>query len=485
MVVKANYNNKTTPSVILDSSSYSITNGTNLKSDQISVRITYEGKSVEQPISVEKNTVTELKIKTPPTKTDYKEGQSFDKTGMVIEATYKDGSTKTISDYTIEDGNNVKSNQTKVTISYGEKIVEQSITVTPNPLVEITVTKAPDKTKYVIGQNFDKTGMVVTGTYQDGDTNEIIDYTIENGTALSKGQTSVTIKYEEKTTTQAITVEEKTITGISVDRKPSKLTYIQNKEDLDLTDGSLKVTYSDGTTENIAMTSEEVKITGFDNTKLGKITITATYQEKTAQFEVEIVEDSKAKNSNLDNAKCDVKKVQAYYYTNNSQKNYLLINVEVNNISRNLNNDTVEYYYYLSTNGNEQNIDKWIKITDTQSSNDKLQFTIDSRNVPNYSKIASEDVVYLYIKEVVINGGNQSVAISKSMKLETNTNIELYINDVKKENLLSGNFGDNTTATGKIPQTGIKITVIAFIVLTLSVGIILYVKYRNLSKYIK
>ena len=165
------------------------------------------------------------------------------------------------------------------------------------------------------------------------------------------------------------------------------------------------------------MSSEEVTISGFDNTKSGKITLTVTYQEKSTQFEVEIVEEEKAENSNLSNSKCDVKKVQAYYFTNNSKNDYVLINIEIKEISRNLNNDTVEYYYYLSSNGNEENINNWTKISETQSFDDKLQFTVDSRNVSNYNEIAGEDVLYIYIKEVAIKGGNQSVAISNSMKL--------------------------------------------------------------------
>ena len=80
MVVQANYNSKTNPSSILDSSSYNITNGTNLKASQTSVTISYQDKTATQAITVKENNVTELKIKTPPTKTEYKEGENFDKT---------------------------------------------------------------------------------------------------------------------------------------------------------------------------------------------------------------------------------------------------------------------------------------------------------------------------------------------------------------------------------------------------------------------
>ena len=488
MVVRANYNSKTKPSVILDSSSYNITNGTNLKAGQTSVTITYEDKSVNQKITVEKNSVTDLKIKTPPTKTEYKEGQNFDKTGMIIEVTYKDGTTKEVTDYTITNGTNLKANQTEVTISYGEKTVNQKITVTPNPLIEINITKAPNKTKYVVGQNFDKTGMIVTGTYKDNSTQEIIGYTIENGTNLTKEQTTITIKYEGKTAIQKITVEEKAIAQITVDKKPSKLKYIQNKEELDLTGGILKITYNDETTENISLNSEQVTVTGFDNTKLGKQTITVTYQTKTTQLEIEIIEEIKAVNSNLNNAKCDIQKVQAYYYTDDSKKDYTLMNVEINKITRNLTNDKVEYYYYLSANKDEQNINDWVKITEDQKANDKLQFTIDTRKISNYDKIADENVLYLYIKEVAIKGGNQSIAESKALSLDSEVEIETYIDGVKKDNINSDNtFNNNssnnqdtTVAGGMLPKAGIK-TVISVIFIVILIGGICYFKYHKLK----
>lgn len=404
MVVKANYNSKIKPYIILDSSSYNITNGNDLKAGQTSVTITYEDKSINQIISVEKNSITDLRIKTPPTKTVYKEGENFDKTGMIVEATYKDGTTKTITDYTIKNGNNLKSYQTVVTISYGEKTVQQVITVTPNPLMGIKVTKAPNKTKYIVGQNFDKTGMIITGTYQDKSTHEIIDYIVENGENLLQEQTAVIIKYENKTTTQEITVEEKAI------------------------------------------------------------------------------------NSNLDNAKIDIKRVQAYYYTDNFQKDYTLINVEVHNILRNLTNDAVEYYYCLSTNANEQNINDWTKITEIQNSENKIQFTIDSRKVLNYNEIASEKVIYLYIKEVAKKGGNQSIEISKSIKLETDINIETYVNDIKKEDIKtdqldSSNSNQNITIPKELPHAGIKTISIILISIIIVVSIILYIKYKKLGKY--
>lgn len=401
MIVKANYNSKTNPSIILDNTSYSIENGTNLKAGQTSVTISYENKTINQPITVQKNNVVELQITTPPTKTEYKEGEHFDKTGMVVEATYTDGTTKIITDYKIENGNNLKANQTQVTISYGEKTIEQPITVIPNPLMEIKITKAPNKTKYIVGEDFDKTGMVVTGTYQDGMNQEILEYTIEDGNNLTKNQTFVTIKYEEKTAKQEITVEEI------------------------------------------------------------------------------------AKNSNFDNINCNINSAKYYTFSNKDMKEYLEIDITVKGITKNAENDKYEYYYYLSLNQDENNIEDWVKIAENQTSNNELQFKINTKDINNYEELANSNTLYLYIKEVVTKGENQSVAISKAIKMDSDVKIETYLDNVKVNNSNSSNkLEDTTIATNKLPNTGIKTALILISIISV-VGILVYIRYKKLSKYVK
>lgn len=487
MVVKANYNSKTNPSVVLDSSSYSITNGTNLKKGQTSVTITYEGKTVEQPIKVTENKVENIAITTPPAKTEYWAGEDFDRSGMVVKATYTDGTITEITNYTITNSSSLKNNQSSITVSYEGKTVEQAITVKANSVIKIEITQAPNKTNYVVGQNFNNVGMIVKATYANGTVKEITDYEVKNGNNLSAGQTTVAIIYEEQTATQTITVVEKAIIGISVKTLPTKTKYIQNKEALDLIGGVIEVTYNNATTESIEMTSDEVSATGFSNSNLGTITITLTYQSKTTQYEVEIIEETvieeNAENSKMDDAVADVKKVKAYYFTENSQKDYTLIEVEINGIERNVNNDKTEYYYYLSSNKNEENITDWVKIEENQTENNNIKFTIDTTKIANYNEISNAEVVYLYVKEVATKGGNQSVAISNSMKLESDVKIETYLDNAKKENDNSSNnttnTPDNTVAEGKLPNTGSKTFVIIFaIILIATTCIICYKKYN-------
>ena len=481
MVVKANYNNGES-SVIEE---YNISNGTNLNKNQTSVTISYEGKTVNQPITVEENTVTKLEIVTKPTKLTYKAGNNFDKTGMVVKATYKDGTSKEVTDYTILDGVALKNGQTYVTISYKNNTVKLDITVEPNPLEKIEITTPPTKTKYVTGQNFDKTGMVVTATYEDGTKQAITNYEVIDGTNLNKNITYVTIKYEDKTVKQNITVEDKTITSITISSKPTKTKYIQNKETLDLTGGKIKAIYNDGTSEELEMTDEQVKVTGFENKNIGDITITVEYQTKTTTFSVSIVKEELPKNSTFNNANSNVISVKYYTFSNPSNKEYSIMNLEINNISRNTENDSYEYYYYLSANQEENDIENWVKITEKQDANDKLTFTINTKDIKNYAEIANSDVLYVYIKEVAKKGGNQSVLVSKSIKIDSDYTIETYldnnkVNGVSIEND-NQNGKDNTTATGIIPQTGSKITMFVIIGIIASIGIFVTIKIRNMK----
>ena len=475
MVVKAAYNRKENPTIVLDSSDYSITNGTDLKAGQTSVKITYQDKSVEQAITVQNNEVVSLKIKTPPTKKEYKEGQSFDRTGMIIEATYKDGTTKVIDDYTITDEKNLKDGQTEVSIVYGNITIKQEITVTPNPLVEIKVKQAPNKTKYVEGQDFDKTGMIIVGIYQDGEEYEIENYSISNGKGLNKEQSYVTIEYNGKDVKQEITVEEKKIIQINIYKIPTKTQYVQNKEELDLNGGKIKITYNDDSTEEIELNNEQVKVTGFDNKKIGKNTVTVTYQNNTTTFDVEIVEEKKAKNSNFDKSSSIINSIRYYTFSDKNIQEYMVMNVTVNGIVKNKENESNEYYYYLSSNANETSINNWVKITEEQNLDDKLEFNIDTRKTSNYAEIINADTLYLYIKEVATNGGDQSVLSTKGFEINNSTNIETYLDNAKIENK---NI-DNTVAPTILPKAGITSLMIVTVIVVIS-GVVVYSKYRKL-----
>ena len=165
-------------------------------------------------------TLTGIAVKKAPDKVTYNEGDSFDKTGMVIEATYSDTSKKNVTTYTYTPTGALTTSDTTISISYTEdgvtKTCTQGITVnavTPpatKTLSSIVVKTAPDKVDYTEGETFDATGMVIEATYSDSSKKDVTTYTYAPTAALTTSDTEVTISYTEggvtKTCTQAITV---------------------------------------------------------------------------------------------------------------------------------------------------------------------------------------------------------------------------------------------------------------------------------------
>ena len=76
---------------------------------------------------------------------------------------------------------------------------------------------------------------------------------------------------------------------IEMAKLPTKINYVQNIDKLDLSGGTIKVTYLSGKTETKALTTKGIDVTGFNNSKIGKNTLTVKYNGKTVTFTVNIV----------------------------------------------------------------------------------------------------------------------------------------------------------------------------------------------------
>ena len=76
------------------------------------------------------------------------------------------------------------------------------------------------------------------------------------------------------------------INKIEVSKLPSQTTYIQNYEKINVSGGEITVHFLNIKDEVIPLNSTMVK--GFDNSKIGKQTVTVTYKGKSTTFDVEI-----------------------------------------------------------------------------------------------------------------------------------------------------------------------------------------------------
>ena len=280
MVVIATYSDNTTSEI----NDYEIDLKDALKISDEKVIVTYGGKTAEFAITVKENTVTKIEVTKWPTKTEYVEGQNFDATGMIVKATFLNGTEKEITDYTIENGNNLAKNTTEVEIKYGELSAFVAVTVSKNELVSIEVTTNPTKTEYIEGQTFDKTGMIVTGTLLDGSNIEISGYSVTEK-KLSTDDTKIEVVFKEKIAYVNIVVKKNIVTKIEVTKQPIKTEYIEGQT-FDKTGMVVKATYLDGTEKEIT----DYKITKTESLKIGDTTITIEYEGMTSNIDITVKE---------------------------------------------------------------------------------------------------------------------------------------------------------------------------------------------------
>ena len=126
---------------------------------------------------------------------------------------FNDGSTKTVTDYTVENFDSSKEGECVVTIRWiaadGLHLTaELSLTVT-DPSVKVSgirIESLPDKLKYEKRESLDLTGLVVVATYTDGTEQTVSDYKTSGYNALKESVQTVTVTYKGFTATFTVTV---------------------------------------------------------------------------------------------------------------------------------------------------------------------------------------------------------------------------------------------------------------------------------------
>ena len=155
---------------------------------------------------------------------------------------------------------------------------------------KITIKTPANKLSYLIGEEFERTGLVAEVTYDDNSTKDVTDFTISGFDSYAEGSCTVTLSwlsangYTYKTTFSVEIVDPTPkLTGITIKSVPNKLMY-ERKESLNLTGLSVIGTYSDDSNREIT----DYTISGYNALKYGKQTITVSYNEKTATFTVAV-----------------------------------------------------------------------------------------------------------------------------------------------------------------------------------------------------
>ncbi len=143
---------------------------------------------------------------------------ALDLSRLVVKALYENGTSQTITNYTLSGFDTSVPGKKTVTVQYTENGVSKttyfSIIVVMDAIQSIEVTKRPTKTVYGTGDAFDPSGMVVTAVYASGKRTELTGYTCHSGAIVEGTNNVVTVAYTAPTgITYSTTL---TVTGINL-----------------------------------------------------------------------------------------------------------------------------------------------------------------------------------------------------------------------------------------------------------------------------
>lgn len=226
--------------------------------------------------------VDSLVVTTQPTKLTYIEGESVDLTGAVITATAGLLSGNVVSAVSVSPSVLTTPGTQTVTVSYGGE--EATFTVTVEA-VTLSITSAPTKTAYVVGETLDLTGIQVTATAGGVGTDVTSECTFSpaNGSAITEaGTITITATFGAKTATTTVTAY--ALSGIAITTQPTKTAYIVG-DSLDLT--GIAVTATAGQiTRDVTADCTFSPANGSTLSTAGSVTITASFGGFTATTSV-------------------------------------------------------------------------------------------------------------------------------------------------------------------------------------------------------
>ena len=241
--------------------------------------------------------LSDFEVTSLPKKTQYLEGKDvLNMTGAKGKIIFSNGLEDeiTLSADMVEGFDNTATGVQTLTVKYGDCYDTFEIQIIEKTLTSISVTKLPNKTQYLEGyDSLNVSGGEITLVYNNGTTSKFnLAETMVSGFDNSiTGPQQLTVTYSGKTTSFNIEIVEKSIAYISLESAPTKTTYRGVGDDLDTTGGVIKVHYNNKTTEQVDIVASMV--TGFNNTILGKQTLTITYQGLSLTYNIEIVENTK------------------------------------------------------------------------------------------------------------------------------------------------------------------------------------------------
>ena len=246
------------------------------------VNVSYAGQKTSFQVYTDRD-VTGLSVWKQPDRTIYTVGESLQTDGLILKVT-SGYSTDTyypaqFDRFTFSPTQFTKTGEQTVTVRYFNRTASFKVRVNPK-VRSVVIAKLPTKRTYAVSEPLNTSGMKLKVTLSDGTVKEITDgFVCTPSKMTASGQQKIVVSYGGRGTGFYVNVS-KQIASVVIRKKPSKLTYRPN-EKIDTTGMKLKVTYTDGSSEEVTggFTCCPAYAERFDQSK-----IVVTYGDKSTGF---------------------------------------------------------------------------------------------------------------------------------------------------------------------------------------------------------
>ena len=300
--IKVNYNDNTSDIISMDNSNVIVNGFSNKKLGSNKVQVNYLSKTTSFTVNIISKKIKNVELDTTPTKKDYIQNyEDLDLTGGFIKVTYDDNSISRISmlneNISFEGFSNSSIGTSKVYVYYMSYQVDFSVNIISKQVVGMNIKKKPTKTTYIQNyEDLDLTGGIITVKYTNNSTSEISlsneNIKISGFNNSNIGTNKITIEYLGFKDEFNIDIISRQAVSILISKMPNKIKYSLNSKQIDLTGGEITITYNDNTTSTTSLTDNNVKVKGFDTSKIGTKKIVIDYFGNLTSFEIEVESDN-------------------------------------------------------------------------------------------------------------------------------------------------------------------------------------------------
>ncbi|CAH1200584.1 hypothetical protein PAECIP111893_01472 [Paenibacillus plantiphilus] len=242
--------------------------------------------------------VESIAVNSTTHKTQYVAGDELSVADLTLEVSWSNGTKTTVpvTSEMVEGFNSSAAVESQtLTIAYQGATTTYNVAIMEAPTIEgITVKSSGHKTQYQVGDTLDVTGLAIHVNWSNNTSTEVAvttDMVSGFDSSAPADSQQLTVAYEGRTATYAITVVDATVPVVdsiaikSTDHK----THYEVGDTLDVTGLMLEVRWSDETTTEVAATPDMVS--GFDSSSaVTNQPLTVTYEGRTAAYTINIVD---------------------------------------------------------------------------------------------------------------------------------------------------------------------------------------------------